>query len=85
MLKDYFIEDVLEQLSWLKDYDDAIEFEELVSYAPAVFYLEAVCDEDGELSDIRFTQGSYATTLRNEPDFWCWEQILNGNYVATIY
>lgn len=68
------------RFDWLR-HKDCWEFETLDG--DVEFMIEAVLDEDDEeMIDIVYTHGSYRTSLMSEPDFWVWEALDTGNWVA---
>lgn len=71
--------ELLIKLDWLRHRDEW-HFETLDG--DCEFFLEAVLDEDGEMIDIVYTHCSYRTSLMTEPDFWVWEALEIGNWVA---
>lgn len=78
-LKEIEINSLLKDFSWLKD-KEYIEFETLLDGYE--FGLEAVLDEDDNMVDIKVVSSSYSTSLREEDDFWIFNELRNGNWVA---
>lgn len=78
-LKEIEIKSLLKDFSWLKD-KEYVEFETLLD--DYEFGLEAVLDEDDNMVDIKVVSGSYSTSLREEDDFWVFDELRNGNFVA---
>lgn len=79
-LKDLFIRSMLNDFSWLMEADNW-HFEDM-NDDEYDYYIQPEYTEDGDFYDIRYTHGGYTTTLLTEPDFFIWEEIYNGNYVA---
>lgn len=71
--------ELLIKLDWLRHRDEW-HFESLDGECE--YFLEAVLDENDEMIDIVYTHGSYRTSLMTEPDFWVWEALEVGNWVA---
>lgn len=71
--------ELLIKLDWLRHHNEW-HFESLDGECE--YFLEAVLDEDDEMIDIVYTHGSYRTSLMTEPDFWVWEALEVGDWVA---
>ena len=78
-LKEIEINSLLEDFSWLKNYE-YVDFETLNEGYK--FMLEAILDEEENMIDIRVVRGSYCTYLSRENDFWVFNELRNGNWVA---
>ena len=76
------IDALLVRFEWLADVDYLTV--ELLSDPDIEYMLEAELDDDGDIIDLVYTHCSYRTTLRNEPNFWVWQTLRDGDYIATI-
>lgn len=80
-LKEIEINSLLEDFSWLKNYE-YVDFETLEEGYE--FMLEAILDEEENMVDIRVVRGSYSTYLSYESDFWVFDALRNGNWVGLL-
>ncbi len=78
-LKDLFIKEMLNRFGWLTESDNW-HFGGI--NADYDCYISPEYTENGDFYDIRYINGSYTTTLLSDPDFYVWDELENGNYVA---
>lgn len=76
------IDELLVQFSWLANVDYVMV--EQLSDPDIEYMLEAELDDDGDIIDLVYTHCSYRTSLRNEPTFWVWQSLRDGDFVCTL-
>lgn len=75
-------DELLASFEWLANVDYVMV--EQLSDPDIEYMLEAELDDDGDIIDLVYTHCSYRTSLRNEPTFWVWQSLRDGDFVCTL-
>lgn len=72
--------ELLEEFNWIKNYD-LVDFTELED-SEIIWEIRPEFDDEGNLIDLAGIAGSSYIRLSEEPDWWPFENMRTGNWVA---